>query len=94
VTARGTPAVYHAAARAAGEKLATLEARAEGEIMQADITLAGFMLTVEEWEQLDLQAREELVTASIRRDEPWVVRRARGLLADRPVADAQLSPQL
>ena len=39
-----------------------------------DIALAGFMLTIEEWQALDATSRAQLVAAaSTRRDDPWVV---------------------
>lgn len=51
--------------------------------MSSDISVAGYVLTAEEWEELDARARAELVAIAQRRDEPWLVRSARGLLADR-----------
>lgn len=37
--------------------------------MKGDIALAGFVLTHEEWQELDPQSREQLLAAA-RRDEP------------------------
>ena len=44
----------------------------EGENMKGDIALAGFVLTAEEWKELDPVSRAQLVHAAMRRDEPWV----------------------
>lgn len=38
--------------------------------MRGDIALAGFVLTAEEWEALDVASRVQLITAVMRRD-PW-----------------------
>jgi len=40
--------------------------------MQGDIALAGFVLTADEWNQLDAVSRAQLVYAAMRRDEPFV----------------------
>ena len=40
--------------------------------MTGDIALAGFLLTAEEWRQLDPDSRAQLLAAVLRRDEPWV----------------------
>ncbi len=40
--------------------------------MKGDIALAGFVLTQEEWQALDPVSRAQLVSAAMRRDEPWV----------------------
>ena len=40
--------------------------------MQGDIALAGFVLTAEEWKELDAASRAQLVYAAMRRDEPFV----------------------
>ena len=40
--------------------------------MKGDIALAGFVLTAEEWQALDAVSRAQLVSAALRRDEPWV----------------------
>jgi hypothetical protein len=50
--------------------------------MKGDVALAGFMLTAEEWQALDPVTREQLVAAAARRDDPWVVAGASGLLAE------------
>ena len=39
--------------------------------MTGDIALAGFLLTAEEWRQLDPDSRAQLLAAVLRRDE-WV----------------------
>jgi hypothetical protein len=39
--------------------------------MKGDIALAGFVLTEEEWQALDPVSRAQLVSAALRRDEPW-----------------------
>ncbi len=39
--------------------------------MKGDIALAGFVLTAEEWKELDPLSRAQLVSAALRRDEPW-----------------------
>ena len=40
--------------------------------MQGDIALAGFVLTADEWNELDAVSRAQLVHAAMRRDEPFV----------------------
>lgn len=40
--------------------------------MKGDIALAGFVLTAEEWAELDPDARSQLLAVALRRDEPWV----------------------
>jgi len=40
--------------------------------MKGDIALYGFVLTAEEWRELDPVSRAQLVYAAMRRDEPWV----------------------
>jgi hypothetical protein len=41
--------------------------------MQGDIALVGFVLTAEEWRELDPRSRAELLAAAFQRDAPWVV---------------------
>jgi hypothetical protein len=55
-----------------------------------DISLAGFILTAEEWRALDAAARAELLAAAgpTSRGERWVIERARGLLAPAPMQRA------
>lgn len=36
-----------------------------------DIELAGFVITPDEWAQMDRTQRAQLVRAATRRDEPW-----------------------
>ena len=40
--------------------------------MKGDISVAGFMLTAEEWADLDATSRAQLVAVITRRDDPWV----------------------
>jgi hypothetical protein len=40
--------------------------------MKGDIALAGFVLTAEEWKELDPLSRAQLVSAALRRDEPYL----------------------
>jgi hypothetical protein len=40
--------------------------------MKGDIALYGFVLTAEEWKELDPVSRAQLVYAAMRRDEPYV----------------------
>jgi len=40
--------------------------------MKADIALAGFLLTAEEWQSFDPTARAQLIAVASRRDEAWV----------------------
>ena len=40
--------------------------------MKGDIALAGFVLTAEEWKELDATSRAQLVYAAMRSDEPFV----------------------
>jgi hypothetical protein len=40
--------------------------------MRGDVALAGFVLTAEEWAQLEPDARSQLLAVALRRDEPWV----------------------
>ncbi|HEY4182324.1 MAG TPA: hypothetical protein VGM90_36075 [Kofleriaceae bacterium] len=42
--------------------------------MKGDIAVAGFMMTAEEWQELDPQSRSELVAVITRRDEPRLAR--------------------
>lgn len=41
--------------------------------MTGDIALAGFVLTVEEWQALDARSRAELLAAAFQRELPWLV---------------------
>ena len=38
--------------------------------MKGDVALAGFVMTAEEWAQLDSESRSQLLTVALRRDEP------------------------
>jgi hypothetical protein len=51
-----------------------------------DIALAGFMLTLEEWQALDAVSRAQLMAAAseARRDDPWVVAALSGILESGP----------
>jgi hypothetical protein len=40
--------------------------------MKGDIALAGFVLTAEEWAELDSESRAQLLAVALRRDEPWI----------------------
>jgi hypothetical protein len=40
--------------------------------MKGDIAIAGYMITAEEWQALDLLARAQLVAVITRRDDSWV----------------------
>lgn len=39
--------------------------------MKGDIALAGFVLTHEEWQELDAQSRAQLLTAAFQREPRW-----------------------
>lgn len=41
--------------------------------MKGDISLAGFLLTADEWDALDSRSRQQLVEAVQPRDEVWIV---------------------
>ena len=46
-----------------------------------DIALAGFVMTAEEWAELDASSRAQLVAAAQpRRDDGWVVANIRAIL--------------
>jgi hypothetical protein len=52
-------------------------------VRSADIAIAGFLLTVDEWRELDAPARAELVAAAgHRHDDPWIVASIADVLAD------------
>jgi hypothetical protein len=57
-------------------------ARDEGGIMRGDITLAGFLLTAEEWQSFDSTARAQLVTVAARREEAAVVEPLAGVSSE------------
>jgi hypothetical protein len=40
--------------------------------MRRDIELAGFVITRDEWDRLDLRQRAQLVRVGTMRGEPWV----------------------
>jgi hypothetical protein len=50
--------------------------------MKADISLAGFMLTAEEWQALDPAFRAQLVAAATPREEGWVVAPLSGVMPE------------
>ena len=54
--------------------------------MKGDIQLAGFMLTVDEWEAMDAHSRAQLVAAAKRRDDAWIVSAASGAISG-PIGD-------
>ncbi len=39
--------------------------------MKGDIALAGFVLTHEEWQELDAQSRAQLLTAAFQHEPRW-----------------------
>ena len=39
--------------------------------MKGDIAFAGFVLTAEEWRQLDALSRAQLIAVATRRTDPW-----------------------
>ncbi len=51
--------------------------------MKGDISLAGFLLTADEWDALDSRSRQQLVEAAQRRDDVWVVADLSGGIAVR-----------
>ncbi len=40
--------------------------------MKGDIAFAGFVLTSDDWEALDSEARAELIAVATRRADPWL----------------------
>jgi hypothetical protein len=50
--------------------------------MREDISLAGFMLTAEEWEALDPSSRAQLVAAATKRDDGWMVAPVTGIVPE------------
>jgi hypothetical protein len=50
--------------------------------MQGDVALAGFVLTAEEWQELDSSSRAQLVAAATRREDIQVIARVAGVLAE------------
>jgi hypothetical protein len=47
-----------------------------------DIALAGFMLTAEEWQAMDVISRAQLIAAAYHRDAAWITTPIAALLAD------------
>jgi hypothetical protein len=41
--------------------------------MKGDIGFAGFLLTADEWQALDTEARAALIAVATRRVDPWLV---------------------
>jgi len=41
--------------------------------MKGDVLFAGFVLTAEEWQQLDPVSRAQLIAVATRRADPWLV---------------------
>ena len=56
--------------------------------MKGDIALAGFVLTAEEWEEIDPLSRAQLMAMVSPRHEPWVVARGSGVLLVAPEGSA------
>ena len=40
--------------------------------MKGDIAFVGFVLTAEEWQELDAEARAQLIAVATRRTDPWL----------------------
>jgi hypothetical protein len=40
--------------------------------MKGDIALAGFVMTEDEWKDLDAPSRALLLAVALRRDDPWL----------------------
>jgi hypothetical protein len=40
--------------------------------MKGDIGFAGFLLTADEWQELDVEARAALIAVATRRADPWL----------------------
>lgn len=55
------------------KNLPPVETGRKVELMKGNISLAGFMLTADEWEGLDPLSRAELVAAASPTNEAWVV---------------------
>lgn len=56
--------------------------------MKRDIAIAGFVLTLEEWQALDPASRAQLVLVANRDDEPWIASGATAALVDpQPVGE-------
>jgi hypothetical protein len=55
---------------------------AKVEVMKGDIAFAGFVLTADEWQALDIDSRTQLLAAATRRDDPWEVPPVIALLAE------------
>ena len=53
--------------------------------MQGVISVAGFMMTSDEWEELDATSRAQLVAVITRRDDPWTA-------APEPLAPSERVP--
>ena len=49
--------------------------------MKGDIAFAGFMITADEWQQLDAQSRAQLIAVATRRMEPWPAPQASPVIA-------------
>lgn len=47
--------------------------------MKGDIALAGFVLTHEEWQELDPQSRVQLLTAAFPREPRWALGTSPGI---------------
>jgi hypothetical protein len=40
--------------------------------MKGDVALAGFVMTEDEWQELDAPSRALLLAVALRRDDPWL----------------------
>jgi hypothetical protein len=50
--------------------------------MKGDIAFAGFVLTAAEWQELDPEARAQLIAVATRRADPWLAAPIDGRLAE------------
>lgn len=50
--------------------------------MKGDIAFAGFVLTAAEWQELDPEARAQLIAVATRRADPWLAAPIDGRIAD------------
>jgi hypothetical protein len=54
--------------------------------MKGDIALAGFVLTAEEWDEMDPYSRAQLIAAANRRDDAWIISAISGAISG-PISD-------
>jgi hypothetical protein len=63
--------------------------------MKGDIAVAGFMLTAEDWQELDAASRAELVAVITQRDRPRLARGSGPIaVAPDPGEAAELAPEI